>query len=199
MPDYRDTASPLVHKDIRLHFDGNRYCVHPRYKGFHLTVKADSQSVAIYDHDHEVVRYARCWRRGQTFGAERFEKDLLEHRPSAERSARHRRLVLILGEAGESYLRGLAETDRSLSRQIGELLALIRQYGPEAVLAAIGKAQSVGAFGADYIANILLQEQSAREMQPVLLLRDARLNELATDPLSLLDYDALILNQRSES
>jgi hypothetical protein len=67
------------------------------------------------------------------------------------------------------------------------------------VLAAIGKAQAVGAFGADYIANILMQEQSARDIQPQLRLKDPRLNELATDPLSLLDYDALILIQRSES
>jgi hypothetical protein len=66
-------------------------------------------------------------------------------------------------------------------------------------MAAVRKAQSLGAFGADYIANILMQEQSAREMQPLLRLKDPRLNELATDPLSLLDYDALILTQRSES
>jgi hypothetical protein len=199
MPDYRDTAVALVHKDIRLCFDGNRYCVPPRYVGSRLTVKADSQSVTIYDHAREVARYARCWRRGQTFGAELFEKELREHRPAAERSATQRRLILILGEEGESYLRSLAETDRSLSRQINELLLLVRQYGPESVMAALRKAQSAGAFGADYIANILMQEQSAREMQPLLRLKDPRLNELATDPLSLLDYDALILTQRSES
>ena len=199
LPDYRDTAIALVHKDIRLCFDGNRYCVHPRYVGFRLTIQADSQSVAIYDHGHEVARYVRCWRRGQTLGAERFEKELLEHRPAAARSAAHQCLVMLLGDAGESYLRGLAETDRSLMRQISELLALARQYGPEPVIAAIGKAQSVGAYGADYITNILVQEHSAREMQPLLLLKDPRLNDLATDPLSLLDYDALILAQRSES
>jgi transposase len=199
MPDYRDTAIALVHKDIRLCFDGNRYCVHPRYVGLRLTVRADSQSVAIYDHDNEVARYVRCWRRGQQLGAERFEKELIEQRPAAQRSEAQRRLVLLLGDVGESYLRNLAETDRSLSRQISELLSLTRQYGPESLMAAIRKAQSVGAFGADYIANILMQEQSAREMQPLLRLKDPRLNELATDPLSLLDYDALILKQRSES
>jgi transposase len=195
LPDYRDTAIALVHKDIRLCFDGNRYCVHPRYVGYRLTVKADSQSVAIYDHSREVARYVRSWCRGQSFGAERFEKELLEHRPAADRSAAHRRLIMLLAEPGESYLRGLAETDRSLSRQIAELLALVRQYGPEAVIAAITKAQEVGAFGADYITNILLQEQSARETQPVLRLKDARLNELATDPVSLLEYDALVLKK----
>jgi len=195
IPDYRDTAVPLVHTDSRLSFDGNRYCVHPRYRGSHLTVRADSQSVAIYDHETEIVRYARCWRRGQILGADRYQKELLEQRPAAERSAAQRRLVLFLGETGESYLRQLAETDRSLSRQISELLLLVRQYGPEAVMTAVRKAQSLGAIGADYVANILVQEQTAREIQPLLKLRDPRLNELATDPLSLLDYDALILER----
>ncbi len=199
MPDYRDTAIALVHNDIRLCFDGNRYCVHPRYVGFRLTVKADSQSVTIYDHNNDVARYVRCWRRGQTLGADRFEKELLTHRPAAERSAAQRRLVLLLGETAESYLRNLAETDRSLSRQIHELLSLVRQYGPESVIAALRKAQNLGAFGADYIANILMQERSARETQPLLRLKDSRLNELTTDPLSLLDYDALILTKRRES
>jgi transposase len=198
IPDYRDTDAPLVHTDSRICFDGNRYCVHPRYRGSHLTVRADSQSVGIYDHEIEIARYARCWRRGQVLGADRYQKELLEQRPAAERSAAQRRLVLFLGDTGESYLRQLAETDRSLSRQIKELLLLVRQYGPEAVMAAVRKAQSLGAFGADYIANILVQEQSAREVQPQLKLKDPRLNELATDPLSLLEYDALIL-ERSES
>src|SRR5215469_16952167 len=49
IPDYRDSADTLVHKDLRLSFDGNRYCVPPRYVGRKLTVKADSCSLTIYD------------------------------------------------------------------------------------------------------------------------------------------------------
>jgi len=198
-PDYRDKVEARVHKDIRLRYDGNRYCVSPRLVGCWLKLKADSYSVTIYEQDDEIVRYPRCWRRGQTLGAARFEKELLEHRASAQRSHAQRRLTLLLGEEGEAYLRGLAETDRVLSRQIRELLDLVRQYGPEAVVAAICQARRVGAYGADYIANILLQEQSPRQVQPRLKLKDPRLNELATDPLSLLDYDALILKQRRDS
>jgi hypothetical protein len=104
----------------------------------------------------------------------------------------------MLGEEGEAYLRALDETDRKLSRQIRELLDLVRQYGPESVIAAIGKARRVGAFGSDYMANILLQEQAPRQLQPPLRLKDSQLNEISTDPLSLLDYDALILKQRSK-
>ena len=56
--DYRDSVEVLVHKDLRVQFDGNRYRVPQRYVGRHLMVKADSSSVAIYDRVHEVVSYA---------------------------------------------------------------------------------------------------------------------------------------------
>jgi len=104
----------------------------------------------------------------------------------------------MVGPVAESYLRSLAETDRSMTRQIRELLALVRQYGPEVVAAALEKAQAAGAFGADYVANILLQDRSPREQQPPLRLKDPTLNDLVTDPLSLLEYDAFILSERSK-
>jgi transposase len=203
VPDYRDTAEALVHKDLRMRFDGNRYCVPHRFVGRRLTVKADSSSVAIYHRYQEIVSYARSWRRGQTFGAERFEKELAEYRPAARRSQAQQRLLdflrgLCVPDLVEAYLRGLADTDRSLARQITELLELVRQYGPDAVAGAITKAHTAHAFGADYVANILRQQQCPRREQPPLRLRDARLNELATDPLSLLDYDTFILESGKE-
>ena len=201
--DYRDSVELLVHKDLRLQFDGNRYCVPQRYVGRRLMVKADSSSVTIYDRVHEIVSYPRSWRRGQTFGADRFEAEIAELRPAARRSRAQQRLFLFLeGLCSkamlEAYLRDIAETDRALSRQLTELLELIRQYGPEAVANAIQKASAARAFGADYVANILRQQQCPRRPQPPLRLRDPLLNELATDPLSLLEYDAFILHPGKE-
>jgi hypothetical protein len=118
---------------------------------------------------------------------------------AAQRSAAQRRLVLLLGPVAEAYLRELAGTDRSLARQVRELFELLRDYGPEAVSAALEKAQAARAFGADYIANILRQQQTRREVQPPIRLRQRELNELATDPLSLAVYDAFILQSRKES
>ncbi len=197
-PDYRDSTEALVHKDLRLAFDGNRYCVPPRYVGHKLTVKADSSSVTIYDQMREIVRYARCWERGQTFGAERFQKELYAQMAAAQRSAAQQRLGLLLGPAAELYLRALAGTDRSLARQVRELFELIRDYGPEAVAAAIQKAHAARAFGSDYVTNILRQQQVRREVQPPVRLRQPELNALATDPLSLAEYDAFILQSRKE-
>lgn len=162
---------------MRLQFGGNRYCVPHRFAGRRLTLKADSSSVTIYE------GYARSWRRGQTFGAERFEAELAEFRPAARRSRAQDRLFAFLDglcskAALEAYLRDIADSDRSLSRQITELLELIRQYGPDAVAGAIDKAATAHAFGADYVANILRQQQCPRREQPPLRLRDPRLNEL---------------------
>jgi len=198
LPDCRDVAEALVHKDMRLSFDGNRYCVPARYVGHKLTVKGDASSVTIYDQHHEIVCYARSWQRGQTFGAERFEKELHAQMAAADRSATQQRLIALLGPAAHEYLERLADTDRSLSRQVRELFVLVREYGPEAVSAALAKAHAARAFGADYIANILRQQQQRREVQPPLRFKDPALNELATDPLSLAQYDALILRSRKE-
>jgi len=202
--DYRDKLEALVYKDLRLHFDGNRYCVPPRFVGRRLTLKADSSSVTIYDRVNEIVSYPRCWRRGQVLGADRFDAEVAQLRPAAKRSRAQQRLFSVLdGYCSqamlEAYLRDMADTDRALSRQLTELLELVRQYGPEPVADAIEKAAAARAFGSDYVANILRQQQSPRQTQPPLRLRDPRLNDLTTDPLSLLQYDAFILDSGKES
>ncbi len=202
--DYRDTAEALVHKDLRLQFDGNKYCVPHRYVGQRLTVKADAGAVTIYERVTEVVSYPRSWRRGQTFGAERFEKLLAEQRPAARRSQAQQRLIdsldgLCSRQLLEAYLRDLADMDRSLARQISELLELIRQYGPDIVASAIEKASAARALGADYVANIVRQQQSPRRPQPPVPLRDPQLRDLVTDPLSLLAYDAFILDSEKDN
>src|SRR6516164_599344 len=75
---------------------------------------------------------------------------------------------------------------------------MFRYYRPEAIAAALQKAHAARAFGADYVANLLRQQQSPRDPQPPLQLKDPELNQLTTDPLSLLDYDAFILRSRKE-
>jgi transposase len=202
--DYRECVESLVYKDLRLRFDGNRYCVPQRYIGRRLTIKADATSVTIYDRVHEVATYCRSWRRGQTLGADRFEPEVAEMRPAARRSRAQQQLLAYLTPlcapgAVEAYLRDIADSDRVLARQIAELLELIRQYGADLVASAMTKAAAARAFGADYVANILRQQESPRRPQPPLVLRDPLLNELAPDPLSLLEYDSFILQSAKES
>lgn len=198
-PDCRDIATAMVHKDIRLHFDGNRYCVPPRYVGLRLTVKADAHTVSIYHLQREVVTYPRCWGHGHTFGAERFERELRDQLPAAAASQDQQRLLQWLGPAAGDFLRRCADNHRSIRRQVTELLGLVRDYGPDEVRGALAAATAAGAFGADYVAGILRQQATPRQVQPPVQLKDPHLRQLATEPLSLLEYDALILTQRSSS
>jgi hypothetical protein len=46
---------------------------------------------------------------------------------AAERSAAQQRIVALLGPAAHEYFERLADTDRSLSRQVRELFALVRE------------------------------------------------------------------------
>lgn len=198
-PDYRDTAEAIVHKDLRLWFDANRYCVPPRYVGRQLTVKADAQTVTLLDGPREIVSYPRCYARGQVIGAEKFQGELFQHMPAVQRSAEQQRLVALLGDVAQPYLQGLAQTDRSLQRQIRELLLLVRDYGPEGVHQAVQRALAAKAFGADYIANLLRQDLARRSTQPPLRLKDPTLLQLIPDPISLLEYDALLLASGKDS
>ena len=125
-------------------------------------------------------------------------------RPAARRSRAQQQLLAYLTPlcapgAVEAYMRDIADSDRVLVRQIAELLELIRQYGADLVASALTKAAAARAFGADYVANILRQQESPRRPQPPLVLRDPVLNELAPDPLSLLEYDSFILQPAKES
>lgn len=204
LPDYRETVDALVHPDLRVYFDGNRYCAPPALVGEHLTLKADHLTVTLYHQQRQIISYVRCWRRGQTFGAERFEKELLAQKAAAARSQSQQRLLALLEvhcprTTLEDYLRGLVDNGRGLARQITELLELIRLYGSGAVAQALLKAQAAGAFGADYVGNILRQQLSPRPVQPPLRLRNPELNELATDPLSLAAYDAFLFPERNDS
>jgi len=65
------------------HCHGNGYCVPLRFVGRRLTLKADSASITIYERVHEIVSYPRCWRRGQTLSAGRFDAELAGQRPAA--------------------------------------------------------------------------------------------------------------------
>ena len=103
--------------------------------------------------------------------------------PAARRSRAQHQLLAYLtplcAPGGvEAYLRDIADSDRVLARQIAELLELIRQYGADLVASALPKA-AARAFGAEYVANILRQQESPRRPQPPLVLRDPVLNELA--------------------
>ncbi len=191
--DYRDVATPVVHKDLRLRFDGNRYCAPPSVVGRRITLKACASTVTLYDQERELTAYPRCWARSQVIGSDRFRNAILAQLPGAAKSIAQQRLLQLIGEGMEEYLRGIAEcSNRPLHRQIQELLVLTRDFGPDAVAKAMRRALETKAFGSDYIANLLRQSLAPRIAQPPMPLKQLSLLDLIPDPLSLTEYDSLL-------
>jgi hypothetical protein len=98
----------------------------------------------------------------------------------------------------EAYLRDMADTDRSLGRQISELLELIRQYGPEC-----GRRHRESRRGSRFRRRLRRQHPA-----PAAIAHAGRNRRFAARsalertrhrPVSLLEYDAFILESGKES
>ena len=130
------------------------------------------------------------------FGAERFQKELL---------AQMRRSPS-LAPRSNAWSRCSAPAPLSISAttwpirtgpcrgRLRELFELVRDYGPEAVAAGAGQSCTPQAPSAPTTSpTSSASSKHAATVQPPVRLKDPRLNELATDPLSLAEYDAFIL------
>src|SRR5262249_54375282 len=70
-------ADALVYGDLLLQFYGALLRA-SGFVGHRLRLKAASSSVTIFSCTNEIVAYPRCWRRGQTLGADSFELALAQ-------------------------------------------------------------------------------------------------------------------------
>lgn len=198
-PDYADTACPLVTKDARVHFDGNRYQVPPACVGQQLTLRADARTVRLFHEDRLVVDYPRAYGHNQVVGAARFDRELRAQRPGAAVSLAQRTIRDQLGEVADTFLRQCLDNHRALRREVAELAQLLRQFDPAAVAAAIAEATAARAFGVDYLAAILRRQANPRHLEPPVDIRDPALRHLAPTVPALFDYDAIILEQQRQS
>jgi transposase len=189
-----ETENPLVHKDFAIKFDANSYTVPPWTISKKLTAKADQHTLWIYHREKLIGSYPRCWER----------KKRIENQAHVEQAKKLMRrqwevkelkLFASLGEEFREFLGGLSQSDQPIKKQVVALLNLKDQYGIQSLSWAILKALKHGAFGADYIENILYQEMTpTSEHDPVHLKNDA-LNRIRLSEPSLHDYDAIALKR----
>ncbi len=196
LPDCRDTAAAKVHADFSIHFDGNTYTVPPWLVGKTVMVKADHRDLTIFFKDKAIATHCRSWHRHQ-----RVES---AHHREAARQYRHHQwlsedvaLLMCLGEEAKRYVEGLAASQLPFKKNIAKLLALKHDYGSQALKQAIQKALAHGAYGADYIENILHQESAPQKSHPPVRLENhPALNRIRLQEPSLADYDTWIVKRK---
>lgn len=194
LPDCRETETLKVYKDFAVRFDGNTYTTPPWAIGKHVTLKADRETVIIFNQHKKIAVHDRCWQRGQ-----RIET------PSHKEQVRklQRKLWLdkdiaafsSLGQEAVEYLQALAGARQPIKKNVSKLLALKDDYGTVSVIYAVKKALIHNAIGADYIENILYQEMTPTRHHPPVRLKKESLNNIRLPEPSLAEYDAHVIKR----
>ena len=198
LPDCREVCLLKVHKDFAVRFDGNSYSVPPWSIGKKLTLKADAFSVAMYHREKQIAAHARCWQRHQRIETEAHGQQVKR----LQRRLWHDREIAAfasLGEDARRYLEGIIAAGVGIKKNVAKILALKNEYGAGAIVAAVRKALSFGAYGADYIENILYQEMTPCSHHPPVRLKNDALNRIVLTQPSLSDYDAHVLKKKGKS
>jgi len=95
-----------------------------------------------------------------------------------------------LGPAAETYYRGLQNKRLNASLHVRKIMALTSVYGRDDVLRALADATAAGAFGSDYIANLLeMRRRITPEPGPLHLSRKSDLLDLEIPSPDLNLYD----------
>jgi hypothetical protein len=197
LPDCRETETVLVHKDFAVIFDGNQYTAPPWTVGKHLILKADFNTVTLYQMQKQVTAHFRSWERKQRI-------ELPSHREQVKKLQnklwRQRDIALLSSLCPEAvdYLSAIAEARQPVQKTAAILLTLKDKYGEEALICAVRKAIAHKAYGAEYIRNILHQQSTPKKQHPSVKLKNEELNNLRLAAPSLAEYDAYILKRRRD-
>lgn len=195
--DLRDHTEPKVHTDCRIEFDGNKYTVPSWLRGKTVTAKADNDVLSVYYKGKRVAAHPRSWERKKVIEDEKHIKSILKGKHKALRT-RQEEIFFSLGETAEKYVEGLARNGLFLDKSIAGLLDLKDAYGTERLLKAIDAAMGYGAYGVDYVENILYQQSRPEHPYPKVILKNEELSNLRLHELDLKEYDALIMEKRQE-
>ncbi|MEA2114993.1 MAG: IS21 family transposase [Thermodesulfobacteriota bacterium] len=197
LPDCRETASPLVHKDFAVRFDANTYTVPPWTIGKKVTLKADNQTVLIYYKDKAVAVHRRCWGKKQRIELPAHKEQVKKVRKKLYHD-RQIMLFLSVGQIAADYLDKLADARQPIRKTVTRLLSLQDEYGDTSLIYALRKGLSLKLYGADYIQNILYQEMTPVTNHRPVKLKKQDLNNIRLTTPSLAEYDAIALKRRKK-
>jgi transposase len=146
----------------RVVLDTNRYTVPHLYASQKLTLKIYPDQLLLYHHEKLIATHLRSYDRRQDIRNPDHLQELLVYRRRA-REQTFLQAFLSLGPQADLYARKLQEKRLNASHHIQKIVALNQIYGADKVARALDDALQFEAYGCEYIANILEQQ----ERQPI--------------------------------
>ena len=176
-----------------VRFDRNQYSIPHTHVRRPLTLVASATTVRLLDGQTELARHRRSYDTGQTIEDARHLEGLLAATHQANvHTARDRLRVAVPATA--TLFDRLAARGEALRPHTRRLLALLDDYGPHELAAAITTALARDALGAGSIAHLLeirRRQQGRTPPLPLALPNRPGVHDLDVRPHRLESYDAL--------
>ena len=176
-----------------VRFDRNLYSIPHTHVRKPLTLLASATRVRILDQQTELARHPRSYDTGQTVEDPAHLEGLLAATRQANVHTTRDRLRAAVPATAALFER-LAERGEALRPHATRLLALLDDYGPKELAAAVDNALQRDALGAGSITHILETRRRQRGLKPPLRLTlpdRPGLRDLDVRPHDLETYDAL--------
>jgi transposase len=148
-----------------VRFDRNSYSIPHTHVRRPLTLLASLTTVRVIAGVDEIARHPRSYDTGQVIEQEAHVAGLIEATRQANPSSARDRLRLAVPVTA-MLLERLAARGESLRYPVARLLALLDEYGPQELAAAIDRALDRDALGAGAIAHILETRRRQRGLKP---------------------------------
>jgi transposase len=189
-----DVMRPVVSgKTPYVRFDRNSYSIPHTHVRRPVTLLASLTTVRVVAGTEEIARHTRSYDTGQAIEQEAHIAGLVAATRQANPSSARDRLRLAI-PAVATLLERLAARGESLRVHTARLLALLDDYGPQELGAAIAVALERDALGAGAIAHILETRRRQRGLKPPIpmaLPDHPGVRDLDVTPHRLETYDAL--------
>lgn len=191
--DTRILRSVRVTPDCRVTFENNTYSVPPKHVGQWVTLRASPTEVSVYDGPTLIAHHARSFETHRDTLDPEHAKAVLARKRRASGTTLQR-LFLALAPEAEKYLSGLVKSELSVDRHLKRILDLVATYGKAEVLGAILRALDYGAYGSDYVENIILTERRRRReaQKTPLQIKQKDLAEIDLPEQTLDHYDQIL-------
>ena len=191
--DTDEIVSAVVSSHARVQFDGNRYSVPPALASKTVLLRAGAGTLRILDQGREVACHDRCYEKRRLQIHPDHKLAALKMRRRRQAGQREEEFDSLGPEAREFHLKLLTLPIKP-TVHLRRLLGLVRLYGRQEVLAAVGLALQYQAYDAAYVETLLLQERRRRELPSPMPLQPKRrelLEEIHLEEPDLRRYDSL--------
>jgi len=171
--DTDEVVTTVVSSHARVKFDGNRYSVPPELARKTAILRANATQVRVTWEGRELACHSRCYDRHQLVCLPDHHLEALKMR-SRVRAHDLENTFDGLGQEARRFHLEIRRRPVKTAVHLRRVLNLVRLYGRQDVVTALGRANEYQTFDAAYVETILLQERRRRELPSPTMVRPKR-------------------------